>query len=127
MLVWCTVPLAEFSTKYALWVLFLIVFVVAFARQRYFPSRACPPNHAGPYGTELWRQATYLNASASTDDDGIAALPMVYTWNCVDESGSACVSPSRDTLDLSSMAAGGLLSIPGGALPVGEESATCVR
>ncbi|CAM9204557.1 unnamed protein product [Laminaria digitata] len=66
-------------------------------------------------------QAIYLNASTSVDDDGIDSLPMVYTWNCADESGSACVSPSRDTLDMSSLAAGALMSIPGGTLPIGVE------
>lgn len=66
-------------------------------------------------------QAIYLNASTSVDDDGIDSLPMVYTWHCAEEStGSTCVSPSRDTLDVSSLAVEGLLSIPGGALPIGE-------
>ena len=62
----------------------------------------------------------YLNASTSVDDDGIDSLPMVYAWHCADESGSACVSPDRDTLDVSSLAVGAILSIPGGTLPIGE-------
>ena len=92
----------------------------------YFLSIACVrPTHVGPDNAGC-RQAVYLNASASVDDDGIDSLPMVYTWHCADESGSACVSPSRETLDISPLAVGGLLSIPGGALPIGER-ATGVR
>lgn len=67
-----------------------------------------------------YRQDTYLNASISVDDDGIYALPMSYTWNCADESGGACLAPSRDKLDIASLATDAILSIPGGILPIGE-------
>lgn len=68
-------------------------------------------------------QAIYLNASTSVDEDDIHSLPMAYAWRCADEStGSACVSPSRETLDMSSFAEGALLSIPGGSLPIGERA-----
>lgn len=89
--------------------------------------RARQIGHSHPSLYRGIAQAVHLNASISVDDDGIDSLPMVYAWNCADEStGSKCVSPSRDALDLSSFAVGGLLSVPGGALPIGEsEGAHC--
>lgn len=56
------------------------------------------------------------------DDDAIELLPFTFGWHCEGDTGAACVSPSGDILDIDNFAVGGLLSIPGGNLPIGELS-----
>eukprot|EP00752_Nemacystus_decipiens_P006052 g5462.t2 len=73
-------------------------------------------------------QTLHLNASESVDadqmDDG---SPLEFTWNCTDDAGAACESPSGSILDITSFSTGELLTIPGGALPIGVEYTFGVR
>lgn len=42
-----------------------------------------------------------------------------FRWNCTDDAGAGCKSPSSEVLDMESFASGGLLTIPAGTLPSG--------
>lgn len=63
-----------------------------------------------------------MNATTSIDEDALDLVPFAFNWTCVDdETGEDCVSPSRETLDIESFAAGGgVLGIPAGSLPIGK-------
>lgn len=66
-------------------------------------------------------QTLYLNASESVDDDQTDdGAPLEFTWNCTDDKGADCESQSRSVLNIASFASGELLTIPAGALPIGE-------
>lgn len=65
-------------------------------------------------------QPLLLNASASVDDDAIDFLPFVFSWRCEDDAGDACTAPNGDVLESQGFGNENLLSLPAGALPVGE-------
>lgn len=66
-------------------------------------------------------QALHLNASESFDDDHEDdEASLEFTWNCTDDAGANCESPSRSILDITSFTTGALLTIPADALPIGE-------
>lgn len=64
-------------------------------------------------------QALYLNASESVDDDQMDEM-LEFQWNCTDEVGAGCKSPSSAVLDMDSYASGGVLTIPADTLPSGR-------
>ncbi|CAM9110513.1 unnamed protein product [Ectocarpus fasciculatus] len=64
-------------------------------------------------------QDLYLNASVSVDDDQLDESPLQFRWNCTDDVGEDCTSPSTELLDIESFSTGGLLTISSGALPIG--------
>eukprot|EP00752_Nemacystus_decipiens_P006064 g5472.t1 len=63
-------------------------------------------------------QALYLNASESIDDDKLDEI-LHFRWNCTDDKGAGCKSPSSAVLDMESYANGGLLTLPPDTLPSG--------
>ncbi|CAN0410705.1 unnamed protein product, partial [Ectocarpus sp. 12 AP-2014] len=66
-------------------------------------------------------QDLYLNASASVDNDQLDESPLQFRWNCTDDVGEDCTSPSAELLDIESFSSGGLLMIFAGTLPIGVE------
>ncbi|CAM9396526.1 unnamed protein product [Ectocarpus sp. 4 AP-2014] len=66
-------------------------------------------------------QDLYLNASVSVDDDQLDESALQFRWNCTDDVGEDCTSPSTELLDIDSFSSGGLLTISAGTLPIGVE------
>lgn len=64
-------------------------------------------------------QTLYLSASESVDDDQVDGL-LEFKWNCTDDVGADCKSPSSTVLDMDSFASGELLTVPAGTLPSGR-------
>lgn len=65
-------------------------------------------------------QPLLLNASASVDDDDIDILPFVFSWRCEDDTAAGCIAANGDVLETQNFANESLLSLPAGALPIGE-------